>query len=210
MPVPASTQEVEVKLRLPSAAAGRRILRQQGFRVVRRRSFETNTVFDTPFHKFRKRGELLRLREVAGRTVLTYKGPAVPGKHKMRPELELGISDVEAFSLILKHLGLRPVFRYEKYRTAYSADEAGTVALDETPIGVFLELEGEADWIDHTAARLGFKESSYITDSYGRLYLEHCRRRRIQPTHMVFSGSGETVCSSPPKAGCNPPSSIAD
>lgn len=200
MSVPAPAQEVEIKLPLPSAAAGRRMLRQQGFHVVRRRAFEANTVFDTPSHKFRKRGELLRLREVAGRAVLTYKGPAVAGKHKTRPELELEISDAEAFSLILKHLGLRPVFRYEKYRTEYSTDEAGIATLDETPIGVFLELEGSVDWIDHAAARLGFKESSYITDSYGRLFLEHCRRKKVQATHMVFSESGETV-PSPPQGG---------
>jgi hypothetical protein len=34
--------------------------------------------------------------------------------------------------------------------------------LDETPAGVFLELEGPSRWIDRTARRLGFAESDYL------------------------------------------------
>jgi adenylate cyclase class 2 len=58
--------------------------------------------------------------------------------------------------------------------------------LDETPIGIFLELEGNPGWIDRTAATLGFSERDYIVESYGRLYLEWCKRRRCKPKDMVF------------------------
>ena len=58
--------------------------------------------------------------------------------------------------------------------------------LDETPVGVFLELEGTAHWIDRTAHRLGFGASHYITRSYGGLYLEWCKRQRVKPSNMVF------------------------
>jgi adenylate cyclase class 2 len=43
--------------------------------------------------------------------------------------------------------------------------------LDETPIGNFLEIEGDPAGIDAAAARLGFARSDYITDSYHRLFL---------------------------------------
>jgi len=76
--------EVEVELGMPSAAEGRRILRRNRFRVARRRVFEANTVFDTPSNELRKRGELLRLRDVAGRSILTYKGPLAPRKRGSR------------------------------------------------------------------------------------------------------------------------------
>jgi adenylate cyclase class 2 len=58
--------------------------------------------------------------------------------------------------------------------------------LDETPIGVYMELEGSPRWIDRAARRLGFSERDYITASYGRLYLEWCAAQKIEPGHMVF------------------------
>jgi adenylate cyclase class 2 len=59
--------------------------------------------------------------------------------------------------------------------------------LDETPIGVFLELEGPPDWIDRAAGELGFKEDNYITASYGALYIEDCRRCGEAPGDMTFA-----------------------
>ena len=60
------------------------------------------------------------------------------------------------------------MFRYEKYRTEFRQPRrAGVAMLDETPVGVYLELEGTPHWIDRTARRLGFQESDYITASYG-------------------------------------------
>jgi adenylate cyclase class 2 len=61
-----------------------------------------------------------------------------------------------------------------------------TAPAAETPIGVYLELEGAPRWIDATARRLGFKRADYITDSYGRLYFVWCEQRGVHPTHMVF------------------------
>jgi adenylate cyclase class 2 len=95
------------------------------------------------------------------------------------------------FEQILRALGFEPTFRYEKYRTEYQRPHAstGVVTLDETPIGNFFELEGPADWIDETAAQLGFNRGSYVLASYGRLYLDHCAAEGLQPTNMVFSTS---------------------
>jgi adenylate cyclase class 2 len=61
------------------------------------------------------------------------------------------------------------------------------VTVDETPVGWFLELEGEPAWIDRTAAELGFEEKQYLTESYGSLYLLHCKQRGIEPSDMVFA-----------------------
>jgi adenylate cyclase, class 2 len=58
--------------------------------------------------------------------------------------------------------------------------------VDETPIGVFLELEGLPRWVDRIARVLGFSAADYITLSYGRLYIEACAARGIAPTNMVF------------------------
>ena len=79
------------------------------------------------------------------------------------------------------------MFRYQKYRTEYKqAGRAGVATLDETPIGMYLELEGQPGWIDRTARQLGYRESDYIVSSYGRLYLDWCKKNRVKPTNMVW------------------------
>jgi len=183
-----SNREVEIKLKVESSPAARHILRKSGFRVHRRRVFEDNIVFDTLDLALRRAGRLLRVRQTGRDALLTYKGPAAPGKHKSREELEVAISDARRAVLVLERLGFNRVFRYQKYRTEYARPrERGIVMLDETPIGGFLELEGAPRWIDRTARRLGFRESDYITASYGGLYLE-LRRQRDVPADMVFPG----------------------
>ncbi len=182
-----ANREVEIKLRVADAASGRKLLRNAGFRVVRRRHFESNIVFDQPGGQLRKRGMLLRLRRAGRHATLTFKGESVPGKHKTREEIEFGIAEPESLIMILRRIGFQEAFRYEKCRTLYQLGGAGGVAtLDETPIGVYIELEGFPGWIDNIARRLKFSENHYITKSYGQLYLENCRRNGLVPRDMVF------------------------
>jgi len=182
-----SRQEVEIKLRVADAAAARRMLRARGFRLLHRRRFEANVLFDTPERSLTRAGKLLRVRRSGRSCLLTYKGPGGPGRHKVRRELEVGIADAESMIEILRALGMQPIFRYEKYRAEYAAPDGGGVAtVDETPIGVFVELEGRPEWIDRTAAALGFDEPEYITATYGELYLES--RRAGGGKDMVFGG----------------------
>ncbi len=179
--------ETEIKLRISDLAAARAQVESAGFRVCSPRAFERNVVFDTPELALKSRSELIRIRQVDGKTTLTFKGPRQPGKHKVREELESSLSDAGAVERIFERMGLRPVFRYEKYRTEYCRDsDPGLVMLDETPIGNYLELEGPAEWIDATARELGFSESEYLLASYASLYLEYCRQRGIEPADMAF------------------------
>ena len=183
-----TNREVEIKLKPASAHVARRILRQAGFGVERKRIFEDNILFDMDDLTLRQTGRLLRIRRAGRETLLTYKGQAAPGKHKSREELEIHVSDALLTSTIIERLGFAPVFRYQKYRTEYAhPGERGVVTLDETPIGCFLEVEGSPGWIDRTARRLGFQESDYITRSYGGLYLEHRRQHPESPADMIFA-----------------------
>jgi adenylate cyclase, class 2 len=178
--------EVEIKLKLDSAAQGRRLLRRAGFRLLRRRIHEYNLVFDTPYGSLRARGVLLRLRRAGRLATLTFKGPAAKGKYKSRQELETAVHDCMALEGILNSLGFGVLFRYEKYRTEFKGAGPGIACLDETPIGVYLELEGAPVWIRRAARSLGFQESSYITDTYGSLYRLHCQSKGIAPRDMLF------------------------
>jgi adenylate cyclase class 2 len=180
-------REIEIKLPAGDAASARRLLRRAGFRVSRRRVFEANTVFDTADLDLRSSQRLLRVREAGGVVTVTYKGHPAVGRHKSREELELEISGAARMVAIFDRLGFRPTFRYEKYRTEYrKPGSAGVATVDETPVGVFLELEGSPRWIDRTARALGFGEADYINASYGRLYLEWCERQGVQPGNMVL------------------------
>jgi adenylate cyclase class 2 len=186
-PMHRGTRETEIKLIVPDATSARRLLRQAGFRVSRRRIFEANTVFDTADASLRQANLLLRVRETAGADTFTFKGPPLAGKHKTREELEVAVSSAATCGRILERLGYRPAFRYEKYRTEFRLPgTSGVATLDETPIGIYMELEGSARWIDRMARRLGFGEPDYITASYGRLYLDWCAAHQVEPGHMVF------------------------
>jgi adenylate cyclase class 2 len=189
MPRSSSHPETEVKLRLPSAVAGRRLLRRFGFKVQIRRVFESNILFDTPDFGLRRINNLLRLRLAGRRYLLTFKGTLLAGRYKSREEIESDVADPVAVTKILAGLGYKPAFRYEKYRTVYRKPRrSGLVALDETPFGDFLEIEAAPRSIDRIARELGFSPDDYITAGYGALYLEHCRSIGALPGDMVFTG----------------------
>src|SRR5581483_3354532 len=137
------------------------------------RSFESNVLYDTTDRQLRSRTEIVRIRNYNGRCVLTHKRlpDDRPGedRHKHRIETETGVADGNALAEVFRSLGLTPAFRYEKWRSEWS-DGEGHCVIDETPIGNFAELEGTADWIDRTAARLDIADHETMTLSYGRLF----------------------------------------
>ena len=171
--------EIEIKLRVEAGArAAAELLNKHGYRERKTRTFQADQLFDLEDNALRDTGRLLRLRLAGGASILTYKGPPLGGPHKSREELETQIDDGSALRSILLRLGYQPGFRYEKYRTVFQRPDeegSGEIGLDETPIGVFLELEGPADWIDRTARQLGFSSADYVTASYGSLYREHLK-----------------------------------
>ena len=185
--MPARDVETEIKLRVADARAVRRALGRLGFTLVTRQR-ERDIVLDTPGARLRRAGCLLRLRRAGPFWILTYKGvTSADLRYKSRPESETHVDDGKRMLAILGGLGYRPVFRYEKIRTAFRDQTKGAVVcLDVTPIGAFLELEGPRRWIDRTARALGYEPADYITSSYGALYLDSCRARGIPPANMLF------------------------
>jgi len=60
---------------------------------------------------------------------------------------------------------------YEKYRETWRR-EGATVFLDETPIGDFMEIEGETEEIDALARDFGYSKNDYIAVNYRRLWAD--------------------------------------
>ena len=162
-------------MRAASADEARQRIDRAGFEVSRARVFETNLLLDTEASQLRTRGEALRVRERGGETILTYKGRVELGRHKTREELETTAGEARVLLAIFARLGFGATYRYEKFRTEFvRRSEQGMVTLDETPIGVFIEIEGAGKWIDRVADELGFTEKDYVNDSYSTLYRRHC------------------------------------
>jgi len=178
--------EQEVKFRLPSVETGLSYMKTLGAKVDRLRHFEANVLYDFPDGRLAKRDEALRLRRVSDSAWLTWKGPQHgSGRIKRRRELESLLDDGDAVEGILEAIGLVEAFRYEKYRSSYRLAEA-VLTLDETPMGVFLEIEAVPERITELAGLLGLDMSVSIRLSYPRLYDLHRDETPGSPEMMVF------------------------
>jgi adenylate cyclase class 2 len=187
--------ETEIKFRVDDLAAVSRRLEAAGFRLQTPRSFESNVLYDTPDRRMRARTEILRIRNYAGRCLLTHKRLPDAGlgedRHKHRIETETEVSDGDALAQVFFSLGLVAAFRYEKWRTEWE-DGQGHCVVDETPIGDFAELEGSAEWIDRTAQRLGIQTAQYITLSYGRLFDQWRQQQGSLAQDLTFAAVAES------------------
>jgi adenylate cyclase, class 2 len=126
------------------------------------------------------------------RAWITYKGPVETRstaelerhqRYKVRREIEAQVCGVTALGEILEALGLRGWFRYEKFRSTFRFPtkqawaEGLVLALDETPIGTYLELEGPSKAIDNAARLLGYTPADYIRKDYLALHVEACHKQ---------------------------------
>ena len=171
--------EVEIKLPVADLEAVRGGLRESGARLVTPRHFESNDLYDDNEGSIARRGCALRLRRTPQGATVTFKGPAqFSAGVKSREERETEVADPDELDRILSGLGYRSRFRYEKHREEWSLEWC-LVALDETPIGSFVEVEGEPTAIRALILRLGLDPVDAIPYSYAKLY---ARRRGEDPS----------------------------
>ena len=179
--------EREIKLRFDSADEARVRILAFGATPLHGRRLQEDALLDTEDEMLRRQRATLRVRCEGGKSLLTYKGPALPGLIKIREEHETVVADGAALLTILESLGLHVWFRYEKYREEFSAADV-VIAIDETPVGVFVEIEGGEDSIHAAARTLGKTPGDYITDSYRFLFLQHRDANGLAGPDMVFAG----------------------
>jgi adenylate cyclase class 2 len=197
-------REVEVKLLVSDIAEILPRIHKLGAKSLGR-VLEQNTLFDTPDSGFRRSRRLLRLRRQTPApghgmrggphsAMLTSKAPpATPAAaapkgpvYKEAQENEADVGNIPGLTAALKAMGFRPGFRYEKYRTGFRLRSLH-LDLDETPVGIFLELEGKPAEINRTARALGFSAKAYIRATYWTLYAADCRLHRRKPQNMLFA-----------------------
>ncbi|HEY2932547.1 MAG TPA: class IV adenylate cyclase [Acidobacteriota bacterium] len=188
-------REVEIKLPVCNLKEFLEKLGRLRPRRVAERKFEDNSVLDLPKLRLRENGLLLRVRNERGKGYLTFKGPPLANSiFKVREELETEVNPAEVLEIFRK-LGYKVAFRYQKYRTVYQTRSGSReksrprfvkVMIDETPIGNFVELEGDAKSVTRVAESLGYKKKDFIRESYYSLFLSHCRRNGRSARDMVF------------------------
>ncbi len=175
--------EREYKFRVESLGAVIEQIKGIGAERGERSALERNWLFDRG-SRIRSSGQVLRLRQDHSGARLTYKGPVTHEKGaRVRTEIELGISDLEAARTLLEAVEFEETGYYEKRRSTWHLGSA-EIALDETPIGSFVEIEG--DRAAEVVALMGFDPADAETESYVELYETYREEHPDAPRHMVF------------------------
>lgn len=144
---------------------------------------EDNWTFDRD-GELQAAGSLLRLRVDRRGARLTFKGPAAyEDRVKVRAEHETGVESFERTQAILEALGYKLARRYQKYREEWRLG-AVTICLDRTPIGDFVEFEG--DGCERVARRSGFDLEAAERRNYLRLYEAYLEEHPDAPADMIF------------------------
>lgn len=180
-----TTVEREIKLRYDSVESARAAVLAAGATPLLGRRLQEDALLDTEDESLRRRRCVLRVRLENGKSRITFKGPVQPSEMKVRDELETIIGDGVLLLRIFEELGFHIWFRYEKYREEFSHEEV-IVAIDETPVGVFVEIEGSEPGITTMARALGRRPDDYVLDSYRGLFLKYREQYGLEGTDMVF------------------------
>ena len=177
--------EREIKLRFEGAADARAAVVAAGAIPLHGRRLQDDRLFDTEDRSLLRERTTLRVRTDGTRSVLTFKGPVQPGPVKIREELETIVADGDILQQVLARLGLRVWFRYQKYREEFTHRDV-VVAVDETPIGTFVEIEGTETAIMAMASAMGRSTADFILDSYYGLFLKCRDALGIRGPDMIF------------------------
>lgn len=184
--------EIEVKLQFDSVEP----LIRAGvvLEIETARHFEDNILLDTEDRQLSQKAAILRVRQSGETGSLTYKEKPAPDapatQFKQRIEFETALADPASASAIFERLGYQKWFRYQKYRTVYRATLPGGKTLhvmyDETPIGNFIELEGEEEAILQAVKLLGIRSEDYVLESYLALQAAACQQQGRPLEDMTF------------------------
>ena len=181
----ATTIEREVKIPFASADEARTAILAIGASPLHGRRLQEDCLLDDENETLRRRRCVLRVRTEAGKSRLTFKGPVQPATVKAREELETVVGDGTVLQRVFEELGLHVWFRYQKYREEFALEDV-ILAVDETPVGVFVEIEGSEAGIAAAAQAIGRGPDDYVLDSYRAVYLKRRESFGLEGPDMLF------------------------
>ncbi len=131
---------IEVEIKAKADLSKVRLILEHIRAVKIRVEDQSDTYFAAPYRDFAKTDEALRIRNLDGRAVLTYKGPKLDSVSKTRKEFET-VVDEKNTTEILHALGFSEAGAVRKRREVFRAGDI-TVCLDSVEgLGEFLEVE---------------------------------------------------------------------
>jgi len=180
------SQEIEVKFYVKDLKKLEARLRELKARLIQELVHETNIRFDTAGQDLRRRQSALRLRQDE-QVHFTYKGPSKNESGVLsRTEIEVTVDDFNRARQFLEALGFAKSFFYEKYRTTYELG-ASHIMLDETPLGSFIEIEGEsAEGVRALSDRLSLNRDAAVGISYSALFERVRAAQKLEIGDMSF------------------------
>jgi adenylate cyclase class 2 len=163
--------EREVKIRVPDLEELRPRLEAMGATYVGVEQ-EINHILDTAEGALQRNSQVLRIRE-ADKNTLTWKGRSSsddPYGQKVREELEVPFAGdaAETMLAIFSRLGFQEALRYRKTRTSWRWQSV-VIALDQLDFGNFIEIEGDANAIQHALHLLQIEHLPLEAHSYPEL-----------------------------------------
>lgn len=171
--------EVEMKFKVSQPERTLEQLRMLGF-LRGDKLVENDRYYNAPDRDFAQTDEALRIRQVGDNCQLTYKGPKLGEKGKVRKEHEVQLSEGSARMMhqILLDLRYEPSIEVKKERTPYyhPAQKDIEIAWDEVQgLGTYIELELKVPEGDQAEALLCLQylaESMELKEEERRSYLE--------------------------------------
>ena len=177
-------REIEAKFYLPELLTIRERLISSGAKSTSERVFEQNWRFDTPDGKFKKTGEVLRVRTDLS-SFLTYKRPTDTPEDRI--EIDVELVNGESAARLLSALGYEVVTKYEKYRETFVFQES-IVFLDELAFGNFVEVEGDSlTTIQEASTELGLIWEKRVPKNYLQIFLELVQRLSLPFQDATFA-----------------------
>ena len=174
---PEPSLEREIKLRFESADAARAAVAALGATPLRGRRLQDDVLLDTDDRRAPARAAAsLRVRaRRRAEPPSPSRARCMPSAMKVREEIETVVGDAEMLLRVLRRArASRRASATRSIREEFALD-GRVVAIDETPVGTFVELEGDETAIADVARGLGRTPGDYVLASYRSLFLDVAR-----------------------------------
>ena len=182
-------KEIEVKFKLENVDTVREKLKSLGGIPDEKIEQKTFSLFDR-FRFLSRKGIFIRTRKDGDKSTFTIKtrNLELQSQYAERNEFNVSVEDAEAVAEMLKLIGLEDLRILQKYREQWhELGEDVDVVIDYTPIGEFIEIEGEKKSIDEFIDAVGLGDLPRITQAYWDVYRDSCKDLGVdEKNDLVF------------------------
>lgn len=164
-------QEIEIKLQINNEDLKR--LEKELNLENEEWLFERTYGFFTPDGESIKKGIFPRIKskgDDCGRFCVKVKN-GEDKEYFERDEYEMNICSIGKMTSILKVLGYTDIRIFEKFRKSIITG-ATKICLDRLPLGLFVEIEGEKEYIEKMVKKLGLQKNERIAKAYLKIAKE--------------------------------------